>query len=87
MITKIMRVIFERAWPKDAIPCPACGNNKRILYVESPGMVDHYQCPCGWFSMRSGGWAATVRGWNADVCEWRRLHRRRKCDTLSGVDR
>ena len=56
-------------WPARALPCPKCGNNETML-LGDPNNIEHFQCAkCGWYSIRSGGYTAEVRGWNEDVEE------------------
>lgn len=70
-VMPIMPGAVRQPWPTGALPCPNCGNHAEILLGDVQN-VEHYQCPCGFFSMRSGGYTAEVRGWNEDVRDWKR---------------
>ena len=77
-VMSIMSGAVRVPWPKGAEPCPNCGNHTEIL-IGDVQCIEHYQCPCGWFSMRSGGYTPEVHGWNTDVKE-ERIKRRRTLD-------
>lgn len=76
-VMSIMPGAVRVPWPNGAEPCPNCGNRETMLLGDVQ-CVEHYQCPCGFFSMRSGGYTAEVRGWNEDVKE--ELERKRNCN-------
>lgn len=76
-VMRIMPGAVRRPWPTGVLPCPACGNHAEILLGDIQ-CVEHYQCPCGWFSMRSGGYTPETHGWNQDVKDWKKMERKEK---------
>lgn len=70
-VMSIMPDAVRVPWPNGALPCPKCGNRAEILLGDVQN-IEHYQCPCGFFSMRSGGYTPEVHGWNEDVRDWKR---------------
>ena len=69
-VMSIMPGAVRVSWSTGALPCPNCGNHAEILWGDIQG-VEHYQCPCGWLSMRSGGYTPETHGWNTDVKEYK----------------